>query len=159
VYEKLTNGYFKKRDGSGMPECWTLATRFSEGGGKFIWGENAYGKPVPGMAYDLAGALCLQQSVKVAPGQAYRAGCALSTQGLEGMACLQVAFKDSLDGLLCDVTKAPKGETFSGDTPWTQDNFEVTVPGRAVSADIRMFMTGRGRVFFNELRFVGQQGL
>ncbi|MFA5687559.1 MAG: PQQ-binding-like beta-propeller repeat protein [Kiritimatiellales bacterium] len=153
VYEKVTNGFFKQRDENGFPADWTLATRLSEGGGKMIWGESAYGKPVPGLEYDRAGALCCQQSVKVDAGQSYRVGCRLKTEGINsGMGCIQVAFKDEFDGLLGDVTQAPKGELFAGDTDWTQDSFEITVPESAAFADIRIFINGAGKIFFNEIR-------
>jgi hypothetical protein len=86
------------------------------------------------------------------PGETYTAGGRLKTEGLDSMASIQVAFKDEFDGLLGDVTKAPQGQLFSGDTDWTQDSFEVTVPEGAAFADIRLFINGTGRFFFTELR-------
>jgi len=157
VFERLTNGYFKKRDSEGGPLDWTLMTRFSEGGGRLSWAANPYGKEVPCLEYDRLGALCLQQAVKARPGQIYCAGLSLATEGLDGSACLQVAFKDEWDGLLCDVTQAPKGNMFSGNTPWTQDFLEVTVPNGAVSADVRVFICGIGRLLFSDVRFQAAQ--
>jgi hypothetical protein len=154
IYEKLVNGFFKRKDETGMPADWILATRFSEGGGQFVWGNDDYGRPViPGMLYDRRGALCCQQSVKVQPGSRYTMGGQIRTEDLDGFACFQVAFCDAAGGLLCDVTRAPKGESFAGTTGWTQDSFEVVVPERADSADIRVFVTGKGAVHFKELRF------
>ena len=154
VYEKMTNGFFKKKDENDMPADWTIATRFSEGGGKFVWGENDYGKKViPGLEFDRSGALCCQQTIAVTPGTRYTMGGSISTEELEGFACFQVAFSDEMGGLLCDVTKAPKGESFSGNTEWTQDTFDLIVPNGASTADVRVFITGKGRVFFKELRF------
>jgi hypothetical protein len=75
------------------------------------------------------------------------------TQALEGFACFQVAFIDQEGGFLCDVAQVPKGEIFTGDVPWTQDSFEVLIPQHASAADIRIFMTGKGRIFFDQLRF------
>lgn len=156
VHGKLQNGFFKKLDENGWPEDWFLATRLSEGGGRLAWGENAYGKPVPALEYDRPGALCLQQSVQITPGTRYTVGGRLKTEGLDGMASLQIAFKDEFDGLLGDVTKAPQGELFSGDTDWVQDTFEITVPEGAAFADLRLFVNGTGRFCFNEIRLSKQ---
>jgi hypothetical protein len=152
VFEKVKNGFFKQLDENGFPEGWVLATRLSEGGGKLIQGKNAYGKPVPGIEYDRQGALCFQQSVRVEPGKPYRAGCRLKTETLDGMGCIQVAFKDACDGLLDDVTKAPKGELLSGDNDWMQDSIDFTVPEGTAFADVRIFINGTGRIYFNEVR-------
>jgi hypothetical protein len=153
VYEKLQNGFFTKLNPDGTPESWYLATRFSEGGGTLIRGQNAYGKPVFGMAYDRNGALCFQQTVRVTPGDQRTFGGALRTEELNGFACLQIAFEDEEDVLLCDVSLSPKGTPFSGESDWMQDRIEVTVPDRAAYASLRVFMTGCGKVFFNELRW------
>lgn len=152
VFEKVTNGFFKHLNEDGAPENWILATRLSEGSGALTWGENAYGKPVPGIEYDQNGALCFQQSIQVEPGKTYRAGCRLKTEELDGMGCIQVAFKDEFDGLLGDVTQAPKGELLSGDNDWFQDSMEITVPEGTAFADIRLFINGTGRLYFNEVR-------
>jgi len=153
IFSKLENGYFKRKDEQGMPEHWTLMTRFSEGGGKLSYGTNAYGKEVPVLEYDRQGALCLQQAVRVCEGECYTVGWQFATEELQGSACLQVAFKDSEDGLLCDVVKAPKGEMHSGTVSWTQESIEVTVPERAAYADIRLFINGTGRLLISEVRF------
>jgi len=154
IYPKLTNGFFTRIDETAnRPESWHLCIRFSEGGGEFLWGENERGKRVPGMRYDRNGGLYFQQVIEVSPGEIRNVGGAIRTDGLDGMACFQVAFLDSYGGLLCDAAKSPKGETFSGDTPWTQDSFEVTVPDGAQSASLRVFVSGTGDVFFDQLRF------
>lgn len=152
VFDKLQNGFFKKLDPAGQPESWHLATRLSEGGGQLVFGKNAYGKTVPGLEYDRPGALCLQQSVAVEAGQRYTVGGRLKTERLDGMASIQIAFKDMYDGLLGDITQAPQGQLLSGDTEWMQDSFELTVPAGAAFADFRLFLNGTGRFYFTELR-------
>jgi hypothetical protein len=153
VFEKLQNGFFRHWNSAGTPEAWHLATRFSEGGGTFVLGEDAYGKPVPGMTYDRDGALCFQQTIRVTPGEKRTFGGSLRTEGLDGFTCLQVAFEDEFDGLLCDASLSPKGTPFSGDSDWVQDSLDVIVPPKAVYAILRIFLSGHGRVFFKELRW------
>ncbi len=153
VFDKLTNGFFMKVGDDNLPLAWNIQRRFSEGGGSFLWTENAYGKKVPTLEYDRHGALCLQQTVKVVCGDKYDIGCALMSENLDGFACLQVAFKDEMDGLLCDAALSAKGASVSGDSDWIQDSFQVTVPDRAVFADIRFFITGKGRAAIGDVRF------
>lgn len=153
IHDRLTNGFFKHVDAQGRPLGWILATRLSEGGGNFLWGQNNRGKRVPGLEFDRSGALCFQQTVKAEPGQRYTMGGSVMTQDLEGYACFQVAFIDQEGGLLCDAAKAPRGEVFTGEMSWTQDSFEVVAPQHADAADIRIFMTGKGKIFFDQLRF------
>lgn len=153
IQEKLVNGFFRHRDESGFPTGWYLARRFSEGGGAFIWGEDDRGRPVPGLTYDRPGGLSLQQTVAVQPGTRYTAGGAVKTVGIDGFACLVVAFLDAQDGLLCEAPKSPRGTTFSGSNDWTQDQFEVVAPEDAVAADVRVFINGSGEVYFKQLRF------
>lgn len=153
VFEKLSNGFFLQKGEDGLPKGWCLCNRFSEGGGAFVWREDAYGREVPCLEYDRNGALCLQQNVLVRPGETLEAACSVTTEELDGFACLQVAFKDEFDGLLCDAAQAPKGNSFSGTTDWTQDAFTVSVPEQASSADVRFFITGRGRAMLKDVRF------
>ena len=153
IHERLSNGFFKQVDEGDRPLGWMLATRLSEGGGAFVWGEHARGKRVPGLEFDRPGALYFQQTVTVKPGMRYSMGGAICTKALDGFACFQVAFADHEGGLLCDALQSPRGEAFSGDTTWTQDSFEVIAPGRAAAANIRVFITGKGEVFFDQIRF------
>lgn len=153
IQEKLVNGFFRHRDDSGFPTGWYVARRFSEGGGAFLWGEDDRGRPVPGLRYDRRGGLSLQQTVAVQPGTRYTAGGALKTVGIDGFACLVVAFLDSQDGLLCEAPKSPRGTTFSGSNDWTQDQFEVVAPEEAVAADVRVFINGSGEVYAKQMRF------
>ncbi len=153
VNEKLDNGFFKRIEENGFPVSWHLDTRFSEGGGRLLWRKDENDKRICGLEFDREGALCLRQTVAVQAGLRYNLGGALSTEGLDGFACLQLAFLDHFGGLLQDAALCPGGTSFSGDTPWTQDSFEILVPEDAEAADIRIFLTGKGRVFFKQIRF------
>ena len=153
LLDRLQNGSFKHTDGDGLPSDWILATRLSEGGGRLIWGEDPRGKRIPGMEYDRPGALYFQQAVRVQPGAYYTLAGRIGTENLDGVACLQVAFIDEYDALLCDASLSPRGEGFSGTTPLTDDMFEMEVPERAVAANVRIFMSGTGKVFFDQIRF------
>jgi hypothetical protein len=151
--ERLQNGFFKNMKENGMPEHWILATRLSEGGGMFILEQVEPGQTVPGLEFDRPGALCLQQTVSVEPGAYYTMGGRIRTDDLDGMACFQMAFVDKNGGLVCDASLSPRGVPLSGSTGWCEDSFEAPAPAGASAAEVRIFITGRGKVFFNQVRF------
>jgi hypothetical protein len=151
--DRLQNGFFKKTDDDGWPEHWLLATRLSEGGGRRVWGADDLGRPVPGLEFDRPGALCLQQTLSVDPGAYYTMGGKIRTEELDGMACLQFAFLDHKGGLVCDASLTPRGVTLSGSSDWTEDSFEAPAPENATAVDVRVFISGKGRVYFNQIRF------
>jgi len=153
IYEAVQNPHFEKADASGAPAQWVLGRRFSEGGGELVWTENAKGKKCPGLAYDREGALTLQQTVRVEPGARLRLEALIKTDALDGIAFVQAAFIDEMNGLLCDVTKAPRSRPFMDSTDWTPAVVAAPVPERAVAAEVRLFVTGKGRAFFDEVRF------
>ena len=136
-----------------MPEGWHLGVRFSEGGGRLTSRQDARGKRIPGLAYDRAGGLYLQQTVKVHPGMFYTLAGQLGVEDLDGTACLQVAFADEHSALLCDASRSPCGQSFSGNAEMTQDSLEVEAPPRAALANVRIFVSGKGQVFFDQIRF------
>jgi len=147
IQPRLVNGSFREVGSDGVPLGWILARRFSEGGGELIWTQDPRGRRVAGLAHDRDGALCLQQTIAVEPGRRYTVDSLVRTAALDGIACVQLAFLDEMNGLLCDVMRVPKGAPFFGDTPWTRDSFEAPAPAEATAADVRLFVTGRGRVF------------
>jgi len=152
IYEKLTNGFFTEVDPSGVPRHWVLATRLSEGGGKVIWDTDNRPRPCPGLEYDRPGALFLQQSIAVKPGATYRIGYEIKTVDVEGVACVLVDLFDSLGGSLFHViTEMPSGQYLSGTNDWLPDMFEVKVPARASYADLRLFISDKGKVFIRNV--------
>lgn len=153
VYPKLTNGFFKKCDENGLPEGWYLYSRFAEGGGSIIWDQSEPGKRYPGLEYDRSGALCLIQYAAVKPGERYTFTGKIKTENVEEskMAYFQLFFLDSYGGPICNTGEAPKGNTFSGTTDWTQDTFEAEVPEKATTVEVRLFINGRGKVWMRDL--------
>jgi hypothetical protein len=151
INAKLSNGNFAKLDASGAPAEWVLARRLSEGGGELVWTTNPAGKRCPGLSFDREGALCLQQTIAVKPGKAYQVTGTIKAEGVEALAFLQMAFLDDKNGLLRDVIEAPKGELLSGTSGWQRDFFGTAAPPGAAAAEVRLFITGRGRVFADEI--------
>lgn len=149
IYPRLTDGSFKLRAGDGWPEHWILMRRFSEGGGEVIWDEDATPRPAPGLAYDRSGALCLQQTVRVTPGLTYHLAGRIRTETLEGHACFQLAFVDAMGAAVHDAPDIPRGETFSGTTDWTQDSFSAPAPEDATAAEVRLFISGKGKAWMH----------
>ena len=151
VNERLKNTSFKKIDANGSPESWVLCTRLSEGGGKLIWSKDERGREIPGLEYDRAGALCLQQTIAALPGMRYQIAARVRTVDVENAAYVQVAFLDEMGGLTQDVSLTPSGTAFSGTCDWTLDSFEAEAPPNATAAEVRLFITGRGKVFVGNI--------
>lgn len=150
INEKALNSKFEEWDDDGTPAHWYVCTRLSEGGGEFAPTTNAAGKKCPGLRYDRDGGIWLQQTRAVEPGKTYRVSGLVSTEELDGFACLQVAFVDDKGGMFCDAADNPRSDLFSGDTPWSREIFSATAPEGAVAADLRLFLTGRGRAYVDE---------
>ncbi|MHC4916504.1 MAG: hypothetical protein ACYTGB_13535 [Planctomycetota bacterium] len=151
VVEKLVNTRFEEWGEDGMPVGWHLCLRLGEGGGKFVTKETAAGKKVPGLEFDRAGGVWLQQTRTVVPGKNYRVSGLVSTENLDGVACLQLAFADEKGAMFCDGADTPKSSLFSGDTPPSREIFAARAPDGAATADVRLFISGKGRVFVEEL--------
>ena len=151
IKEKITNNKFEELDDDGAPKDWVLCKRLSEGGGELIWTTNAVGKRCAGLAYDRDGGLWLQQTREVVSGKDYRASGLIATQDLDGLACIQLAFVDGKGGMMCDGADNPKSPLLGGNTPWSREIFAARAPEGAVAVDLRLFITGKGRVFVDEL--------
>ncbi len=151
--EQLENAFFKKVTDQNLPQSWILATRLAEGGGSLSWTKNATGNDVPGLEYDRTGALCLQQTVAVRPGNTYNVSATIRTENVSNIACIQIAWLDESAGLLQDVLRAPKGSIFTGTNDWTVDSFEATAPSGAAAAEVRLFINGPGKVWASNISF------
>jgi uncharacterized protein (UPF0248 family) len=147
---KILNGKFEETAGDGMPLHWVVCKRLSEGGGEFVTTENASGKTCPGLSYDREGGLVFQQTRVAEPGQTYRVSGLIKTEELDGFACLQIAFLDEKGGMFCDGADTPRSSLYDGTNPWTREIFSARAPERAVAADLRLFVTGKGRAFVDE---------
>ena len=155
INPKILNAKFEEVDEDGAPKGWTLVRRLAEGGGELVWAENAAGKRCPGLAYDREGGLYLQQTREVVPGKNYRVSALVSTEKLEGFACAQISFIDDKGAVFVDASETPRSSLFEGDTPWSREIFAAQAPEGAVAADVRVFVTGRGRVYVDELHCFG----
>jgi hypothetical protein len=156
ILPRLKNGSFKDRGVDGAPLHWTLCKRFSEGGGELIWDPEATPRPAPGLSFDRAGALYIQQTVSVTPGELYRMAATVRCEGMaEGrFAYLQMSFLDTWGGLVQDASLAPKGNFFTGTTDWTEDSFEAIAPPQACAVSLRLVMTGAGKAWVKGLMFM-----
>lgn len=152
----IRNGSFKVRTESDLPEGWILFNRFSEGGGKIIWDEEAKPRPCPGLEFDRAGAVSLQQIVAVMPGAVYKMGGKIKTEDIKegGFAYLQMAFIDCMGGLIEDAARAPKGKFITGTMDWTEDSFEAIAPQGAAAVELRFVMSGSGKAWVRNIMFL-----
>ncbi len=147
IHPRLKDGAFKERGADGWPAHWTLMCRFSEGGGEVIWDETATPRPCPGLSYDRHGALCLQQTIRATPGMTYHLAGQIRTENLDGHACFQLAFVDARGAAVHDAPQIPRGQSFSGTTPWTPDTVSDVAPPSATALEVRLFITGRGKAW------------
>lgn len=153
--DRLENGFFQNWSGS-TPDGWILARRFSEGAGAVSPTLDPNGKPAAELSYDRNGALYLLQVVAVEPGCRYRLGASIATAEIDegAFAALQLAFRDSRGGLTEDASTAPKGRLLVGTSPWTDDALEATAPADAVAVEVRVLITGPGRVSVTRIMMV-----
>jgi hypothetical protein len=151
INEKLLNGDFSETGESGGPAHWVVGRRLSEGGGELTWGETPSGTRCPGLSYDRSGALTLQQTIAAVPGSRLRLSALMSTEDLEGLSFMQVAFLDDMNGFVRDVVESPKSSPFEGTMPWSQVSFTADVPDGAAAAEVRLFVMGKGRAYANNV--------
>ncbi len=152
IFPRLKNGSFKERAEDGLPAGWMLFTRLAEGGGKVIWDEANDPRPCPGLEYDRPGALYLQQTVAAKPGQRYQLAGKMKTDlAADAVAYFQLAWMDDRGGYIADTASLPKGRLFIGTNDWTQDSFDGVAPGGATAAEVRVFVTGKGRIWVQGL--------
>ena len=148
IHPKLVNGSFRQRDAQGNPVGWQLFTRVAEGGGKLIWDESHQPYPCPGLEYDRAGALYLEQTVVAKPNRHYQLAGKLKTELAQGStAYFQLAWMDEMGGYTANTSDLPKGQMFTGTNPWTQDSLEVVSPANATAMEVRILITGKGRLW------------
>jgi len=156
INPRLINGSFRERDADGLPTGWILATRLAEGGATLIWDESERPRPCPGVDCQRWGAAYLQQLVAVVPGVRYTVTGQLRT-ALEddAIAYIQMAFMDDTGGYLGDAATMPRGRFFAGTEDWAQDTFETVVPHGTAYAEIRVVISGRGRMWVRGMMMFG----
>lgn len=153
INPRLKNGSFKEITNQNTPAYWELFTRFAEGGGNLVWDKDAKPRPYPGIEMDRDGALCLYQVISIKPNTIYKMAGNIKTKDMseKSIAYFQIAFLDNMGGLIQDAADAPKGNMFQGENDWTQDSFEAKAPENAVAAEIRLFISGKGKAFMKGL--------
>jgi hypothetical protein len=125
----------------------------SEYGGSLLWEVDERGRSCVGLEYHYHGALFLVQLVGVVPHGIYKVGGELRGENIEENAfgALQVAFRDEYGGLTEDALSAPKGRLIIGSTDWSHDMLEVKAPQHATAAELRILITGKGRLWARNL--------
>lgn len=153
VYSNLINGSFRDIKGK-IPQGWILNDRLSEGGGKLIWGRDGKGKECPGLEYERNGVLYLQQNVAVKPNHYYKMGARVRAELKNAIVFLQMAFLDDMGGLICDAARSPKGRLITETTDWIEDSFGAQVPIDAKCVELRIVISGVGKVWVSRALFV-----
>lgn len=151
IFPRLYNGFFQQTDETMFPKGWYLYTRFAEGGGEYL---NTYiQNGEPGLSFDRSGILCLVQYIQINPGETYEFHGKIRTEEIEEghFACFQIFFLDEYGGPVCNTAQAPKTTMLTGSNDWKQESLTVKAPEKARSAEIRLMINGKGRVYMKEL--------
>jgi hypothetical protein len=158
VFPNLTNGSFRKKVKSGLPEGWSLFTRTAEGGGEIRWGRDDRDRPCVGVSFDRSGGFSLTQMVSIESGRKYRLAARLKADNIDKNAagCLQFAFRDKYGGLFEDAFSSPKGQLLNGTSDWIEDSLEAEAPGTANMIEIRILITGPGTIWVNQVMMLSE---
>lgn len=148
ILPRLTNGFFKKLDANNFPDDWYLYTRFSEGGGRYLYEDG-----VPGIEFDRHGVLCMVQYIAVRPGSKLHFNGKIKTEDIEegSFACFQAFFLDCYGGPICNTIEAPKTTMLTGTQDWTDEKAVFNVPEGGTMVELRLMITGKGKAFMKEL--------
>ena len=158
IKDRLINGDFEREayPNIGYPADWIKCTLLSEGPGcKLFWDSQIHfkGTHSVGIEYYGTGSVWWQQTVRVTPGGLYRLTDVVKTAELDGFAHTQVAFLDSMGGFFTYTSFLPGTKPRKGTTDWEQNALEVRAPKEATAADIRCFVLGRGKIWFDNISF------
>jgi len=152
---------------AGVPADWIKCTAQSEGGGKLTWDSNVYfkGKHSIAIENDRHSPVWWQQTIQVSEGKTYQLSGYVKTHNLDGFAQLQLGFLDGLGGYihflvpsLANFESLPAGPLHKGTIDWTFDRIEAQAPDKATAVNIRCFMFGRGKAWFDALSFTEMPG-
>lgn len=58
-----------------------------------------------------------------------------------------------MGGIIAVTAKAPKGRLFTETNDWTEDCFETKAPDRATAVQLRVAITGKGKVWVKQVNF------
>jgi sugar lactone lactonase YvrE len=139
--------------GAGYPKGWWICNLISEGGGNAFWDSRTVysGKRSIALDYDRGGSIWWQQTVQVKGGRPYKLSAYIKTQDVENFAQVQLAFVDGMGGYLQELKALPGSTPLKGTNDWSLSDLEVRSPEKATAVDIRCLITGKGKVWFDEL--------
>lgn len=158
VTEDISNpGFEEIRSGenSPCPEDWLPCILNGEGGGEFYLDDEISfeGDNSVRLEYDREGIIWLQQTVGVREGTRYLLEGAIKGEDIEGVAQMQMAFKDKEGIFIHDLRDLSGGSPFSGTFDWRKDETEFEAPENATAVDIRLMISGEGTVWFDDINF------
>ncbi len=81
----------------------------------------------------------------------YKFSDTVKTSNLNGFAHTQVAFLDKMGTFLTDPHSLPGTRGRKGTTDWDSDEIEIRAPEEATGADIRCFVVGKGKAWFDKV--------
>jgi hypothetical protein len=156
IKDHLYNSGFEQEafPGAGEPAFWRKCTLLSEGSpGRLFWDSEISfeGSHSIGIEYHGTGSLWWQQTVRVTSGTLYKLSDTVKTSNLNGFAHTQVAFLDKMGTFLADPHSLPGTRARKGTTDWDSDKIEMRAPEKATGADIRFFVVGNGKAWFDKI--------
>lgn len=157
IKDQFKNGDFELEayPGARYPVNWTKCTLLSQGPAKFLWDSEVYFKGTHsiGIEYYGTGSVWWQQTVRVTPGMLYRLTDTVKSSGLDGFAHTQVAFLDRMGGFFTEAYLLPGTKPRRGTTDWNSDTRDMRSPEETTAADIRCFVMGKGKTWFDNISF------
>jgi len=152
VYPSLMNNGFEDVE-QGSPKYWT----YSGPNDSILLNSKVSNEGKQSVQLSLNGpvkdGIWLLQAVEVEAFKRYDAGGAIKTDGLEnGYAQISVTFLDQ-NGVKISSVDVFK---LSGTNEWTYDHKWIESPSGADVAHIKCFITGKGRAWFDSIRFTAK---
>jgi sugar lactone lactonase YvrE len=141
--------------GAGYPQGWWTCNLISEGGGKTLWDSHTAhsGKRSAAIEYDRGGSIWWQQTVQAKGGRPYKLSAFIKTEEVEKFVQVQLAFVDGMCRFLHELKNLPGTPPVKGTNDWSQMELEIRSPGNSTTVDIRCLITGKGKVWFDDLEF------
>ncbi len=157
IPSRLLNPGFEEEayPGAGYPQGWWTCNLISEGGGKTLWDSQIShsGKRSAAIEYDRGGSIWWQQTVQVKGGRPYKLSAYIKTEGVEKFVQVQLAFVDEMSRFLHELKALPGTPAMKGTNHWSPAELEIRSPEKATAVDFRCLITGKGKVWFDDLDF------
>jgi len=142
--------------GAGCPADWYPCDLVSEGGANFDWDSQVYhsGNHSISITYTNPGAVWWQQIVQIQANKLYQISGYIKTDELDGYCQIQLSFLDEEGCSLHNIRELPGGTQFEGTNDWTPDTFEYHAPTQARAVEIRLLVTGQGKIWFDDISLI-----